>query len=38
MEAGRIVEEGATAAVIAAPRHDVTRRLVAASGGAIGDG
>jgi peptide/nickel transport system ATP-binding protein len=32
LDQGRIVEEGATEAVIAAPRHPVTRRLVAASG------
>src|SRR3546814_19291150 len=31
LEKGRIVEEGATAAVFANPRHDSTRRLLAAS-------
>jgi peptide/nickel transport system ATP-binding protein len=31
MEAGRIVEEGATEAIIANPRHPATQRLVAAS-------
>lgn len=31
MDAGRIVETGSTEALIAAPRHDVTRRLVEAS-------
>jgi peptide/nickel transport system ATP-binding protein len=33
LDAGRIVEEGETATVIAAPRHPVTQRLVAASAG-----
>jgi ABC-type microcin C transport system duplicated ATPase subunit YejF len=33
MEAGRIVEEGEAAAIIAAPQHPATQRLVAASGG-----
>jgi len=32
MHEGRIVEEGETETLIAAPRHEVTRRLVAASG------
>ena len=31
LEQGKIVEEGATAAVFADPRHDYTRRLLAAS-------
>jgi len=35
MEAGRIVEEGETATVIANPSHSATRRLVTASGGCL---
>ncbi|MBW8911515.1 MAG: ABC transporter ATP-binding protein, partial [Sphingomonas sp.] len=31
MDAGAIIEEGPTARVIAAPRHPVTQKLVAAS-------
>jgi ABC-type glutathione transport system ATPase component len=35
MEAGRIVETGETATVIANPSHPATRRLVTASGGGL---
>jgi ABC-type microcin C transport system duplicated ATPase subunit YejF len=31
MDAGRIVEEGSTDRIIAAPARDITKRLVAAS-------